>query len=211
MPLYWALRDRPKEGRREADAALEPWPRDAWYHQHWAHLRAMCLLDLYEGEGRRVIERVNHARAFMKRTMQLRLRTLRIEFNYLEARGWLADAVEAGFTRRHAKLIRDKIDALNAERSVLASVYAQALNAGLVTLMTQARAISAFFDAEKAFERHSMPLHAAAALYVQGRLLGGQLGQEKAQHAQNFLEVRGIVNPRRFAAMLMPMPTDKSL
>lgn len=71
--------------------------------------------------------------------------------------------------------------------------------------MTEAGAISAFFDTEQAFERHSIPPHAAAALYVHGRLLGGQLGHEKAELAQSILGARGIINPECLAPMLMPL------
>ncbi|MGC4094152.1 MAG: protein kinase [Polyangiaceae bacterium] len=203
LPLLWAIRDRPHEGRREADAAIEHWPRDAWYHQHWARLRAQCFLDLYDGSAA-LLERVQGARNNMQRSLQLRIRTLRIEFNYLEGRGILASAAERGLSKSDAQLTRQKIELLEKEKSLLGDVYAQALRAGLEARSQSDGAEDAFVRAGQAFSAASMPLHAAAADLRRGQLIGGTEGKQLGSEAEQRLKELGVQAPARFADMLLP-------
>jgi serine/threonine protein kinase len=201
MPVLWAIRDRPAEGRREADAAIEPWPEGAWYHQHWARLRAHCLLDLYSNEGPKVSERTAEGRPLMKRAMQLRIRTLRLELCYLEGRGALAEALHAGPTPARLATVREKATALDDEKSGLATVYAETLRAGLEGLSGGETAVAAYERSRAAFAGMSMPLHVAAADY---RL--AELGKDEAKRADAVgrLHAFGVTAPDRFVDMLVP-------
>jgi len=201
MPVLWAIRDRPNEGRREADAAIEPWPEGSWYHQHWARLRAECLLDLYSHEGARVVQRTAEARPLMKRTMQLRIRTLRLELCYLEGRGALAEALDSGVTARHVATVREKAAALDGEKSDLATAYAEVLRAGLAGLSPGEDAARAFERARAACDGMSMPLHAAAADHRLAELAGDSARREDAAAR---LRAFGVVAPDRFVDMLVP-------
>lgn len=205
LPLVWAVQDRPQEGRREAQAAIAVWPQGTWYHQHWAHLRAQCFMDLYEGQGHAVLERVNTAREHMKQSMQLRIRTLRMEFNYLEGRGALETMVQVGSGRHLLDLVAEKVRLLDAEENGLASVYARALEAGIAALtQAQGDAARSFATAEHAFEQIGMPLHAAAAAYRRGACLKGDSGREPMQRATARLSEAGVRDPARFVDLLIP-------
>lgn len=207
LPLLWAVRDRPEDGRREADAAIEVWPKDCWYHQHWARLRAYCFLDLYEGEGARILDRVEQSRALMKRSLQLRIRTPRFELNYVEGRGALAAAGSSDASARLAparlrSLVRDRIQRLESEDSGLASAYAQALRAGLAALDDPARARAEFSRARSTFQALSMPLHVAAADYRISECSGEPSAAR--QETEQRLADRGVAAPRRFIDLLLP-------
>jgi hypothetical protein len=201
MPVLWAIRDRPGEGRREADAAIEPWPSGAWYHQHWARLRAHCLLDLYCNEGPKVSERTAEARPLMERSMQLRIRTLRIELCYLEGRGVLAEGLALGATAAHVAKAREKAAALDAEKSELATVYAELLRAGIAGLSGGEPAVQAYERAGAAFSAMSMPLHVAAVDFRLGELRDDE---KRREDARGRLESRGVAAPDRFIDMLVP-------
>ena len=200
MPLVWAIRDRPDEGRREADAAIEPWPEGSWYHQHWARLRAQCLLDLYSNDGARVVERTALGRPLMQKTMQLRIRTLRLELAYLEGRGALARALASPSTRLSDE-IKTKASALDAEKSELATAYAEALRAGLAALSSRDAGVPAFQTARSAFASLSMPLHVAAADSRIGELTNDE---SLRRDAEARLHTAGVKAPPRFIDMLLP-------
>jgi serine/threonine protein kinase len=201
MPVLWAIRDRPAEGRREADAAIEPWPKGAWYHQHWARLRAHCLLDLYSNEGPKVSERTAEARPLMQRAMQLRIRTLRLELCYLEGRGALAGALNDEPTPARLATVREKATALDDEKSGLATVYADVLRAGLAGLTGGDPAVAAYEKARAAFAGMSMPLHVAASEY---RLAELTKNEAKRADAAARLQTFGVAAPDRFVDMLVP-------
>jgi hypothetical protein len=205
IPLVWAVDDRPEEGRRDADSAIAVWPEGIWYHQHWAHLRAHCFLDLYQGDGPRVLLRVNAARQRMKESMQLRIRTLRLEFNYLEGRGALEALFGASDRSPLVKIVNDKIRRLDAEDYALASVYARALEAGLAGhLKSPVEAALAFARAAQAFEALRMPLHSAAATYRRGECLPHDAEHELVRQGRERIAGHGVKAPERFVDLLLP-------
>ncbi len=195
MPVLWAIRDRPLEGRREAKAAIEPWPEGVWYHQHWAAVRAHCLLDLYSGDGEKALERAASARPLMQRAMQLRIRTLRLELNYLEARGALSAALAGNGVVERTRLVEERVKLLDAEQSGLASVYAGALRAGLAGLAGGQPAVVAFQRVRDAFRALSMPLHASAAEH---RIAELEVTGRPPDDALDRLHAHGVVAPERF-------------
>jgi hypothetical protein len=201
LALHWAVQDRPDQGRHEADAAIASWPDDAFYHQHWARLRALCLLDLYESRGAEVVERIALFRPRMKRAMHFRIRTPRIEFDYLEARGALQCIVAGDPASPHLGMARRRIQALRAERHPLADVYALTLEAGLMALKDRRAGADAFGKAETEFERLHMPLHRAACARRRAECLADSRG---ASQAESQLSGLGVVNPARFSDMLVP-------
>lgn len=206
LPLLWASRGKPQEARSDADRAVAVWPPDVWYHQHWAHLRAHCFLDLYEGEGHRILGRTRVGRPKMKRAMHVRLRTPRLELNYLEGRGGLAEMwSEEGSAARRANgsLVEQRIAALCKENSGLASAYAHTLQAGLTALNAPEQAAAAFEGLAHTFEELSMPLHHAAATYRAAELRGAR-GEAQRVGAVAALKERGVVDPLPFIDMLVP-------
>jgi serine/threonine protein kinase len=208
LPLLWAVRDRPDEGRREAEAAIAVWPKDVWYHQHWAHLRAQCFLDLYEGQGSRIVERTAHARPRMAAAMHLRLRTPRIEVTYLEGRGALERSRNASSRRERddwTALTRARSADLRAEDSALARVYGDALAAALAAQADPRAGSESFAALANAFSALGMKLHAAAARHRSVHLLSPATHSAPDDgDARELLARSGVVAPERFVRMLLP-------
>ncbi|HVJ17461.1 MAG TPA: AAA family ATPase [Polyangiaceae bacterium] len=200
LALHWAVLDRPQDGRREADAAIADWPEGAWYHQHWAWLRAQCFLDLYEGEGARAAERVVQFHPRLKQAMHLRIRTPRLECNYLHGRGALA-AMIGGPSRAEIRTVSERISDLAKERNGLADVYAGLLAAGLSAVTEPGRAERAFEEAEKRCAEHGMPLHVLACAERRARCRGDAAAIREAEER---LREKGVRAPARFIDMLAP-------
>lgn len=200
LALHWAVLDRPTQGRREADAAITDWPESAWYHQHWAWLRAQCFLDLYEGTGQNVAQRIETYRPRMKTAMLLRIRTPRLECNYLAGRGAL-EALRAGGSRENEKLTRAKISELYSEHNGLADVYAGLLKAGLLGLSNPRQAGEAFQATESKCMELGMPLHQLACAQRHAACVGDTA---KLEAAEVELAQRGVKAPARFIDMLAP-------
>src|SRR5690606_26275966 len=126
------------------------------------HLRAHCFIDLYEGKGARILERTRVARPRMKQSFQLRIRTPRLEFTYLEGRSLLEQAREGEISRRLWKQLREKILALNSENNLLASAYAATLEVGAAALRDESCAAVEFQRLAEIFSERRMKMHACA-------------------------------------------------
>jgi hypothetical protein len=203
LPLMWATRDQAAEGRADAESALRVWPSGVWYHQHWAHLRAHCFLDLYEGQADRIMSRIEPGRARMKASMQLRLRTPRLEQEYLTGRAQLETAISSGARSARAAVQRS-ISLLEKENATLASAYAHALRVGLRGIEAPASAPDDWHGLEQGFSRASMMLHASAARFRRGELLGGDEGKLLRDEARAKLTEHGIANPEAYCRLLVP-------
>jgi hypothetical protein len=202
MPLVWLAIDRSVEAREEARGAIALWGEAGWHHQHWAELRAQCIVDLYEGDGARAARRLDETRRRMKESLVLRLRTPRLEHRYLDARGLLDAAWDAKDARGLLSRIGKLADQLEGEQNRFAAVYAAALRAGAAARATGgAPAAAAFAIAEKAFEALTMPMHAAAARRRQAELAGDATAVTVADAA---LASFGVTMPERFARLLVP-------
>ena len=210
-PTLWLAQDSPEDARREAAEAIAQWGTTAWHHQHWAGLRADCHVDLDEGAGARLLERVAAKLPNMKRTKQLRLRAPRIEVTYLEGRGALEAALATPDRRRELLARAERVaGALDGEASLWASAHASALRAGIAALADDARKASApalFERARVSYEALEMPLFAAACATSRAALVGGDEGASLRATARARMEAAGVKHPDRFAAFLVPRPT----
>jgi serine/threonine protein kinase len=202
MPLVWLAIDRPADAREEARGAIALWGEAGWHHQHWAELRAQCIVDLYEGAGPRAAERLDETRRRMKESLVLRLRTPRLEHRTLDARALLDAAWAAKDPRPILKRVSALADDLDAEGNRFAAAYATGLRAGVAARATGgAPARAAFATAEKSFEALSMPMHSAAARRRQAELAGDTALVAASDAA---LGVLGVTSPERFARILVP-------
>jgi hypothetical protein len=79
------------------------------------------------------------------------------------------------------------------------------VRAGLAALRSpDGEAPGLLAEAARALADLDMALHAAAARHVRGRLLGGTEGTAIAAEAENWMRERGIAQPARIAAVLVP-------
>jgi hypothetical protein len=204
LPLHWAAQGRPDEARRQADAALDVWPDGVWFHQHWAHLRAHCFIDLYEGKGARILERTREVRPRMKQSFQLRIRTPRLELTYLEGRALLEVALLRPLSNAEENLLAERIGSLYDEENRLATTYGATLEAGRAALRDPACAAVEFENLAARFASLKMVMHESAAYLRCASAIGGKEG-ETLRHAHAAkLRQCGVVDPFLMSNLLVP-------
>jgi serine/threonine protein kinase len=207
LPLHWAAQGRPDEARRQADAALDVWPEGVWFHQHWAHLRAHCFIDLYEGRGARILERTREARPQMKQSFQLRIRTPRLELTYLEGRGLLELGLDRRLSGAEEKLLAERIQALHGEKNRLATMYAWTLEAGRAAQKDPRTTAAEFQKLAEGFASLKMVMHESAALMRRADATPGEEGKQLFLAEMARLRKCGVADPLAMSHLLVPRVT----
>jgi hypothetical protein len=213
----WLVRDRPEVARREVDEAMRRWDlEDARITahaglklQHRYALYAHASIDLYEGNGAGARRRVDELWQPMKRALLLRPQQGRISTRELRARGALAAAfVTHGSERARLRTLalRD-VEAIERERAPWGDALAALARAAITSLDGDAAAAAAALDfAARALDAVDMPLHAGAARWRLGRLVGGDVGRAAVAEVEADLRARSVVAPARLVALLSPGP-----
>jgi hypothetical protein len=142
----------------------------------------------------------------------MRIQAVRIESLYLRARSALAAAADPSSQSSidRAALLRIALrDAqrLGREDAPWGRALSLLVLSGVAILRNQpddcARRLT---TAEAAFETLDMPLHAMAARFRRGELLGGAAGDALVQQADLWMAAQTIRNPGRMVDMLAPGP-----
>jgi hypothetical protein len=140
----------------------------------------------------------------MKTSFQLRIRTPRLELNYLEGRSLLDDALEKGLSRPMELQLKEKVRNLLKESNGLASAYAETLMAGLRAVSEPASGPAVFENLSTMFAEKKMSMHAECAMIRRGELIGGDEGARLVQAHQSTLMNFGVVDPASFSNLLLP-------
>src|SRR5262249_51575540 len=151
--------------------------------QHYFELLAETQIDLYRGDARAALARVERTWPALDAALLLRLQCLRVEVTHLRARARIA--VAAGTAprayRRRRLLAAARRDAqrIEAEPCLWAPPLAASIHAGVAALEgDDAAAADRLDSAARGFDRLHMALHAVAARYWRGSLRGGDGGRE---------------------------------
>ena len=207
--LVWLAAGDPDEARRQADAALaQPFPPTyTWpvYQGAVAH----ASIDLYGGEPRRALERLDAAWRTLRSSGMLRFQMVRIELRDLRARAAFAlaatPAYDAAERRRLLRRARSDAARIGREDLAWAAPVADALHGALLYVTGDAAGARAALDrAAFGFDHLGMPLHAASTRLGLAKLDGAQ-GAVAADEQRRRLAERGVRDPERFAATLAPV------
>ncbi|MBI5479227.1 MAG: AAA family ATPase [Deltaproteobacteria bacterium] len=204
--VAWLVDDNVEEARGMAREALRDWsPVGSLVHSWWGPT-AEIQLELYERAGRAAQAMVMRGWGALKRTLLLRVQTVRIEAWHLRARAALAAAAESPDERtrllheaeRDAKRIfKEKMPWSNPLAELVLGGVAESRG-------DQEAAVRRCAAAANGFEAADMALYAAAARRRQGQLLGGDEGRGLVEAAEAWMRGQKIKNPARWTAMLAP-------
>src|SRR5262249_47920716 len=92
MVLLGLRDDEPHRVRDELEAANERLPRGAFLIQHYYALNSECLVDLYSGDGVAALGRIQAAWPALRRSLLLRVQTVRVIILEQKARAALTAA-----------------------------------------------------------------------------------------------------------------------
>jgi hypothetical protein len=205
--LHWLRKGDVAEARSVVLDAMKQWTQAGYHSQHYWSLLALTRIELYEGNGRAAYARISREWPSVKRAMILRVRIMAVEARHLRASAALAVAAEEKGTER-ARLIRAaESDARALERTdwSLGTALALSVRAGAAALRGDSeRAASYLLTGSRACAEASMDLHAAAARWQLGRLLGGEQGRALIGEAEGWMGGHGIADCAAMAQVFVP-------
>jgi hypothetical protein len=201
----WLVLDQPDDARREADDGIGAWSRSTFLLQHVNELQTRTQIDLYCGDGAQAHERWNEAWPELKRSLLLRVQAIRIGVH--EARGRSALAAAERAVEKGALLASAEDDARRIEREHMpwGAPLARLIRAGVANQRQHKEdALRELDAAATGFRAADMSMHAAAARWRTGQLLGGDEGRQLVDEARAFMHQRRVRAAGRMTAMLAP-------
>jgi hypothetical protein len=158
--------------RAEVEAGLARWTHTGFHLQHYYHLFALGEIDLYEGNGAAVLDRLARAAPVLRRSQLLRIQLVRIELEHLRARAFVAAAqADRDEGPRLLRAARRGARRIERERMPWSDPLAALIRAGCAATVDNATgARDLAYRAGAQFEAAEMRLYAAVAHRFAARL-----------------------------------------
>jgi serine/threonine protein kinase len=208
--LTWLARDEPGGARKEILEATERYSPRAVLVQHFLKLMALGRIDLYRGEGRMAWTRLQEGWPALQRSLLLHSQVQRVMMTYLRAQAALAAAVEtkaAGECRALVAAAAKDASRIGKEGMPYSDALATLVAAGVAHARGQLeQAASLYARAAVKLDGAEMVLHAAAARWRQGQVIGGDAGQALIARARGACANQTIQAAPRFVALYAAGP-----
>jgi hypothetical protein len=206
MMLVGLVQGVPERVEREVGEATQ-WLASRFLVQHYFCLVAEAQVDLYRRDGARALARMTAAWPAMKRSLLLRVQSIRIAVTDQRARAAVAAAAATHGQRREPLLARAERDAkgLLAERQGWATAVAEVVRAGIAHLRgDDVRCAQSLKAAIAGFDELHMALHAAAASVRLAALVGDAEKTPLRARAEACFDRRHVRDRSAMVAMLTP-------
>jgi eukaryotic-like serine/threonine-protein kinase len=208
ITLSWLGEDDPEGARKDADEALRLWAEcnpQNFHVQGTEHLISHLYVDLYEGQERQALQRLEEAWPRLRRTGLLFFPAIVGSLLVLQARARMMELAQGGEATRK-RLRAAQAEARRLERLKLVNTRAEAelVRAGVAAAQGSPEAAECYERAIAALEACGQLLQAAAARLRLGELRGGTQGQALAEEALLWMRQRGIARPEALASVFAP-------
>jgi hypothetical protein len=205
MNTVWLAADQPDEGERQANEAMDSWPRKTFQRQHYNHTLARLQTALYRGGAEAAWQLVASQWQGLERALLLRVPYLRIEACYLRGRAALLMAASRRDSRRFLAIARADAHRISRTGIGWSTPVAALLTATAAHLEgNDEEAREHLAAAADGFEHEDMHFHAAIARRRLGQLESGDGGRALVQSADAWLTGQDIVSPARIARLIAP-------
>lgn len=196
----------PDRAIADSESALRRWSHQGFHLQHYNHLMTATQCDMYRGQPRAALARMQATWPALSRSMLLRIQSLRVELLHLRGRLSLQCMGAGGPERGPLREVRGWVKQLRTERVDWADGCAASLEAGLAGLHGDHRAAEAALrQAISTFDGCQMALHAAAARARLADRLGGQEGNALRGQSDAYFAAEGVVAPDRMTRLMNPI------
>ncbi|HEX9298259.1 MAG TPA: protein kinase [Polyangiaceae bacterium] len=199
--------DRPDEAEEILRDVSKHLTNDVFLVHHYFAMLAESQLALYRGDPLRAYECVVSAWPKLERSLLMRVQSIAI-FS-IEQRARSAIALACVRPEQAEKLLRSaECDALRLERLGYRwpELLSHVVRAGVAAAHgNPLRAGLELARAREGFDEIHMKLHAAAALRMQGLLMGESEGAALVEESHVRFAMRGVVKPARMTAMIVPI------
>lgn len=196
-----------REGaKEELRDVISRWTQRGFHVQHHNATLAHTLVELYCGNGLAAWQRIRETFPAYRKSFLLRVQQVRIDILQSRARSALAAACDDAGSRtsllraasRDARrLRREKVPWATASAELIFGMVAWARG-------DEAKTAAMLESAIAEFDAADMVLHAAAAQFRLGQLVGGSRGNDLTKQAASRMEAQQIRDQSRFTWMIAP-------
>ena len=199
--------------RAGLDETLSKWPQSPFYVVHFYEILGRLKLHLWEGRPERALAYAELRWKALRGSFLMQLPIVEYLVRSVRAQALLECAArESGRAReRFIHLARKDIRKVASLRLPFRDGAERVLSAGLAMLEGRGEdAQTLLEEAARSFEGSDMSLHAAAARFQGGLLLGGVDGAEAARRSLALFKQEGVMAPERMMAILVPQMDPRS-
>ena len=199
--------DDPDGGREHIRVALATWTQRGFHIQHWQAMVWGAQIELYVGDGAAAYARLARDRRSYRRSLLDHSQFVRVITHYMRGCAAVASSQDAPPDVRRARLKEARAAGrrLERERMPWSEPLASLTVAAVANIEgDRATAATALRLAIERAEAADMVLHAAAARYQLGCLLGGDEGDEQRRQGESAMAAQGVRAPARMATMFLP-------
>jgi hypothetical protein len=196
--------DDPEGARRHAREAMARWTRHGFHVQHWYAMWTEVKIALYEGNGAAARVRFQRDAKALRRSFLLHARFIRGYTAYVQACAAIAASDPGSRSKRIAEA-RGCARKLHREGAPWSETLAWLVDAAASNAAGDAGdASAALTSAIASADASGMQLHAWAAEYQLGLLVGGDEGATRVARTAEAMRGEGVRAPARMAGCLVP-------
>ena len=205
-----ALADDDTDRARAGLRLLGRWSNRGFHVEHLVETHNQVEIALYEGHGRDAFNVIAQRWPVLRKSLLLRVQTLRIQMHSLRARAAVSAAHEAASNRRWLMWVarRDMVT-IRRERTGWGDALADLIEASIEQVAHgPAAAISPLIRAESRAQIAGMLLHGLIARRTR-LLLTPDTSSADVEAVEVALKTEGLMKPDRFCQMMAPMRRDR--
>jgi eukaryotic-like serine/threonine-protein kinase len=199
--------DRVDEAERSIATALGQWTHSGFHLQHFHAMHGRVRAHLYAGDARAAQQAIDDDARRLSRSLLLRAQITRLVALGAKTQAALAmaRAHEGAERRRWTNAARRGVAAMHKEHMPWAMPVADVYDAAVAVLDGDVeRGARVLAAADAALVARDMPLHAAAARYRRGQLVGGDEGRALRAAGERGVAEAGFAVAARGIALYAP-------
>jgi hypothetical protein len=206
LAVLWLAADDSETARRHIRESLAQWSRKGFLVQHWEAMGGEIDIELYLGNDAGAYDRCARDLPALNKSLLLKCQHVRICTLFTRGRCAVASAnAQPQVRRQRLAEARRIVRRLEREVHVCAGMFAALISAGVSNAEgDRPGAIGSLRTAIDRADQTSMAMHAAAARYQLGSLLGGDEGRTLVQQAEGAMRAQDVKVPSRFARIWLP-------
>jgi len=197
-------RNDPARAYREVEGALASWSVAGYHIQHANALNSRVSIDLYRRDGITALRRIEENRVPLKKSLLLRVQTLRCLLNSVHARALVTATQQDGDRSRLSKVLAIA-RSLSREGVAYCTSEATMLRAAVAHLSgDKTTAVALLEQADTESRIANLMLNNVVIRRARGLLIGGSEGAALVAESDAFCRGQGIECPERVLAVFAP-------
>jgi len=204
--IVWLAMDAPGEAREQAERGSVSAKGEDFHLHHYYESFSHVQIDLYQGDAELAWSRLERLVQGLKRSMLLRIQSVRIESAFLQARCALTLATDGRSRDEMWRVADNAARRIEKEKTHWGNPMAVLVRGQVARLRgDEALALRLLSDAFVAFQEADMALFAAVARRRRGELMSGERGAAEVRAANEWMKEQLIVSPERMVALFAPV------